>query len=351
MVMKKIKLTESDLYRIVKQVLLEQEEEKRSFTFSPGSFASFITSSSGERFVKHLNNKHDKIIVNGYLDLEGTPIQSLPDNLNVKGDLYLNGCENLKSLPDNLHVGGSLRSIDTPIQSLGNNLYVKGALDLEGTPIQSLPDNLRVGGYLDLNGCENLKSLPDNLYVGGYLDLSFTQIQSLPNNLYVVGGLVLKYTPIQSLPDNLRVGGLITLRNTNLLRNKELIKKYKNKYRLIINEINSYSPYVSDKVFKKIIDEIDSPENVVVDVGLLGISVRQSGYGTWTLIGEFRIDGNKKFLYSKTHNEELVLASRGENYREFDYTQEEADEHIVYQIVNDNVDEFLIEPKEDVDDE
>ena len=328
--MKKIKLTESDLYRIVRKVLLEQEEEKRSFTFSPGSFESLITSSSGERFVKHLNNKHDEIIVNGDLDLEGTPIQSLPNNLHVKGNLYLNGCENLKSLPDNLHVGGSLRSIDTPIQSLPDNLRVEGYLDLEGTPIQSLPDNL---------------------YVGGYLDLSFTQIQSLPNNLYVVGGLVLKYTPIQSLPDNLRVGGLITLRNTNLLRNKELIKKYKNKYRLIINEINSYSPYVSDKVFKKIIDEIDSPENVVVDVDLLQISIKQSGYGTWTLIGEFRIDGNKKFLYSKTHDEELVLASRGENYREFDYTQEEADEHIVYQIVNDNVDEFLIEPKEDVDDE
>ena len=40
------------------------------------------------------------------MDLEGTPIQSLPNNLHVKGNLYLNGCENLKSLPDNLDVKG-----------------------------------------------------------------------------------------------------------------------------------------------------------------------------------------------------------------------------------------------------
>jgi len=135
MVMKKIKLTESDLYRIVRKVLLEQEEEKRSFTFSPGSFESLITSSSGERFVKHLNNKHDEIIVNGDLDLEGTPIQSLPNNLHVKGNLYLNGCENLKSLPDNLHVEGFLSLEGTPIQSLPDNLRVTDTIFIKGTPL------------------------------------------------------------------------------------------------------------------------------------------------------------------------------------------------------------------------
>ncbi len=170
MVMKKIKLTESDLYRIIKQVLFEQEEEKRSFTFSPGAFASFITSSSGERFVKHLNNKYDEIVVNGHLDLSETQIQSLPDNLKVGGSLWLNG-----------------------------------------TPIQSLPDNL---------------------YVGGYLNLHETQIQSLPDNLYVGGYLNLDKTPIQSLPDNLDVKGVIYIRGTPLKDNDELVAKYEEKYRI-----------------------------------------------------------------------------------------------------------------------
>ena len=123
--MKKIKLTESDLYRIVRKVLFEQEEEKRSITFSPGSFESLITTSSGEGFVKFLNNKYDEIIVNGDLDLGGTPIQSLPDNLRVEGYLNLYGTP-IQSLPDNLYVGGNLFLYGTQIQSLPNNLYVGG---------------------------------------------------------------------------------------------------------------------------------------------------------------------------------------------------------------------------------
>ncbi len=41
-------------------------------------------------------------------------------------------------------------------------------LNLRGTGITSLPDNLSVGGYLDLKGT-GITSLPDNLSVGGSL--------------------------------------------------------------------------------------------------------------------------------------------------------------------------------------
>jgi hypothetical protein len=41
---------------------------------------------------------------------------------------------------------------------------VGGNLDLAGTQITSLPDNLHVGGYLNLIGTK-ITSLPDNLYV------------------------------------------------------------------------------------------------------------------------------------------------------------------------------------------
>ena len=167
--MKKIKLTESDLYRIIKQVLLEQEEEKRTVTFSPGTFKNFITSSSGEGFVRTLNNKFDEIIVNGDLDLSETSIESLPDNL-----------------------------------------YVGEDLNLIRTPIQSLPNNLYVGGELNLLGCKNLQSLGDNLYVGGSLDLRGTQIQSLPDNLDVKGTIYIAITPLN--------------------KNHKLVKKYNKKY-------------------------------------------------------------------------------------------------------------------------
>ena len=70
-----------------------------------------------------------------------------------------------------------------------------GSLDLRGTGITSLPDNLTVDGWLDLSGT-GITSLPDNLTVGGWLDLSGTGITSLPEGLTVGGSLDLSGTGI-----------------------------------------------------------------------------------------------------------------------------------------------------------
>ena len=142
--MKKIKITESDLYNIIKQVLLEQEEDvwytdKEDFNFR--LFKGFDGNS--EKFAKSHNKFYDKIVVDGDLDLSNSSITSLPNNLEVKGTLDLENCENLKYLPNNLKIG----------------------LDL------------------NLNNCENLTYLPDNLSVGAILHLDNTQINSIPDNL------------------------------------------------------------------------------------------------------------------------------------------------------------------------
>jgi hypothetical protein len=104
----------------------------------------------------------------GTLDLNGTPITSLPDNLTVGGALYL--AETLiTSLPDNLKVGGDLDLNGTPITSLPDNLTVGGDLDLYDTPITSLPDNLTVGEDLYIGRTPNLDkdNLPSSLVVKG----------------------------------------------------------------------------------------------------------------------------------------------------------------------------------------
>jgi len=150
--------------------------------------------------------------VGGDLDLGYTQITSLPNNLEVGGDLYLINTP-ITSLSDNLKVGGSLYLQSTKITSLPNNLKVGGNLDLGYTPITSLPDNLKVGGNLDLSNTP-ITSLPDNLKVGGYLGLQSTKITSLPNNLKVGGNLYLYNSKITSLPDNLTVGGILNLTNT-----------------------------------------------------------------------------------------------------------------------------------------
>lgn len=71
----------------------------------------------------------------------------------------------------------------------------KGSLDLNDTPITSLPDGLKVGGSLFLHDTL-ITSLPDGLIVGGSLDLYDTLITSLPNDLSVGGDLFLSNTPI-----------------------------------------------------------------------------------------------------------------------------------------------------------
>ena len=63
------------------------------------------------------------------------------------------------------------------IEQLKEMMDDDGWLDLSGTQITSLPDNLTVGGWLDLSGTQ-ITSLPDNLTVGGSLYLSGTQITS-----------------------------------------------------------------------------------------------------------------------------------------------------------------------------
>ena len=66
------------------------------------------------------------------------------------------------------------------------NIAVKQSLDLSGTQITELPDNLSVQGSLNLLGTKITK-LPDNLRVGGYLDLRGTRITKLPKSLKVKG--------------------------------------------------------------------------------------------------------------------------------------------------------------------
>ena len=74
--------------------------------------------------------------------------------------------------------------------------FYGGYLDLRGTGITALPDNLTVGGYLDLENCTGITALPDNLTVGDSLYLRGTGITALPDNLTVGGSLDLRGTGI-----------------------------------------------------------------------------------------------------------------------------------------------------------
>ena len=108
-----------------------------------------------------------------------------------------------------------LRALQGKIQEYIKN-GSKGSLNLQDTPIESLPDNLKyVGGNLLLSNTP-IKSLPDNLEVEGSLELDNTPITSLPDNLKVGRTLILSRTPIKSLPSSLEVEGNLAIRDTPL---------------------------------------------------------------------------------------------------------------------------------------
>ncbi len=108
--------------RVVKPILLEQEE-KKVIEFSSEQFESFMLTKNHDKFVNALNANYEKVIVSGNLSLSDSPITSLPNNLHVEGYLDLRSCEQLTSLPDNLHVEGGLDLIGTRITNLPENYF------------------------------------------------------------------------------------------------------------------------------------------------------------------------------------------------------------------------------------
>jgi len=123
---------------------------------------------------------------------------------------------NYQITQDDVKENGDLNLNNTPIKSLPPGLNIKGWLSLHYSLITSLPPNLSIGGGLLIYGCKNLKSLPSGLRVENLIDLTGTPITSLSPGLSVGGDLYLSDTKITLLPPSLSVGGDLKLFNTPL---------------------------------------------------------------------------------------------------------------------------------------
>jgi hypothetical protein len=121
----------------------------------PGSWFASIRKLN---LIKELENHPDNIryIHEGDLHLSNTNITKLPNDLYVKGDLYLFNSKQLTELP--------------------NTLYVRRGLFLFRLNIKELPNDLYVADDLSLYGCKQIKDLPNNLHVGGDVLITGTQL-------------------------------------------------------------------------------------------------------------------------------------------------------------------------------
>lgn len=105
--------------------------------------------------MKYTAEELQQCFVDGFLFLEGSDIEELPEGLVVERDADLRDCLNLTELP--------------------KGFTVKGDLTLRGcTYLTTLPEGLTVGGFLDLDGCKNLVGLPKGLKVGTWLNICHT---------------------------------------------------------------------------------------------------------------------------------------------------------------------------------
>lgn len=100
----------------------------------------------------------------------------------VRQKLDISGSE-ITALPDDIWLDGDLHMRSTPIQVLPPDLRVGGDLDARSSQVRHLSNGLDVGGNLNLVACRLLKELPTDMKVGGYIDIRATQVARLPDSL------------------------------------------------------------------------------------------------------------------------------------------------------------------------
>ena len=124
--------------------------------------------------------------VMGSLDLSGfDALTTLPEGLQIAGDLILHGCHHLGELPQ--------------------ILIVSGALSLRHLIIERLPDALIVNGNLTVSDCPRFAHLARMMCVGGTLTLqACPKLEVLPAFL-TTKSLVIDHCPIAYLPNRCSV--------------------------------------------------------------------------------------------------------------------------------------------------
>lgn len=156
------------------------------------------------------------------LDVSGKRMLATNCEFRVWGELNLNGSD-IEELPDNLAVDGNLRLKGAAIAKLPNGLRVGRELDIKGTDIAALPDDLSVGSIriedTDVTSLGNLRLLedlhaanskltllPDDLVVERLLDISESAVTAIPAGVQVKGGLSATGCRHIQLPRRLDVG-------------------------------------------------------------------------------------------------------------------------------------------------
>jgi hypothetical protein len=146
---------------------------------------------------------------------EGDPIIRLPVGIVVRGDLFLHkGFEGLLALPGT--VSGDVHAKYLTLPDLSPDFKFGGGLNLEGSWVGNLPENLHIRGDLVLKHWRRVV-LPRGLVIDGDLDVTQAGINELPDDIVIKGSLLASNSTLNNLPDGLSVGGSVFLGSTKHL--------------------------------------------------------------------------------------------------------------------------------------
>ena len=178
-----------------------------------------------------------------YLEMDGTAIRSLPDDLRVELKLDLTDCTELRELPRGFTTGALVLRGCTFLPELPEDLRVN-FLDITGcTSLRRFPERGRVShgrlvardcanlealapwltelSVLDLRNCAKLNSLPEGLRVSSWVDISGTGITRLPESMQGVG-LRWRGVPVSEQivfrPETLTANDVLSERNAEVRR-------------------------------------------------------------------------------------------------------------------------------------
>ncbi|QDT40546.1 Leucine Rich Repeat protein [Gimesia alba] len=139
------------------------------------------------------------------LEIPGSEVTHLPDDIQVEYRINLDGCRKLKTLPDGLKTGTLILAGCTGLTQLPENLDVC-FLNISDCPqLTAWPQQGRIRfGNLIARNCTNLKALPDWLTRISQLDISgCTSLTSLPEQLQISSWIDIAHTGITELPESI----------------------------------------------------------------------------------------------------------------------------------------------------
>lgn len=156
----------------------------------------------------------ERLKVHGGLNIgtKRSKIRSLPSDLDV-GDFINLSFSRITALPSGIKARAIVANY-SKIREIGEGLRLEGNLELRQCPVTSLPDDLDVGGELNLS-CTRITALPSTIRCGG-LDISSTRVSHLPDGLVRGGNVNCDFTRIAELPKSLRVVGTLSIMATDI---------------------------------------------------------------------------------------------------------------------------------------